>query len=166
VRVVCSYCHCHLRDLPGERSGVSHGMCDACAEHFDRLWAGISLSEYLEGLPHPVLVVDAEGRVAAANRAVGAMVGRDARALRGLLGGEAMACAHSRLPEGCGRTEHCRECAIRRTVEKVARTGRAARGVRAWLRTDAGTAQLQVSVEPYQGLFRVTVDDARPAVAA
>lgn len=34
----------------------------------------------------------------------------------GLLGGEALECLHSKLPEGCGRTIHCETCAIRNLV--------------------------------------------------
>jgi hypothetical protein len=64
MRVVCSYCHQLIRTVPDEGSGVSHGMCAACDQHFERLWGGMTLGEYLDELPHPILFVDTDaGRV-------------------------------------------------------------------------------------------------------
>ena len=140
-------------------------MCSTCDAYFERLWGGMTLGEYLDQLPQPILLVDGDARVASANRAAAALTGHEPGALRGHLTGEAVACAHSRLPEGCGRTEHCRDCAIRRTVETVARTGRAARRVPAFLDTDSGRAELAVSVAPDRGLFLVSVERTPGSVA-
>ncbi len=80
--------------------------------------------------------------------------------VRGLKDCEALACAHSRLPEGCGRTVHCRECAVRRTVQEVARTGRAREHVPAYLDTDAGRVDLRIGVRLVgNGVVRVTVEE-------
>lgn len=163
MRVVCSYCRKTIRDTP--RSGacdVSHGMCPPCGEHFERLWGGMKLSEYLDTLGSPVLVVDGEGRVIAASREAARILGRERDELRGLLGGEALACVHSRLPEGCGRTVHCRECTIRRAVNQVAGTGRSLRRVPAYLDTDAGRVQLRIAVRDEGGLVHVVVEEMAP----
>ncbi len=165
MRVVCSYCRADIGNLPGAGSGVSHGMCATCDAYFERLWGGMTLGEYLDQLPQPILLVDEDARVATANRAAAAITGQDPASLRGHLTGEAVACARSRLPEGCGKTEHCRDCAIRRTVESVARTGRPARRVRAFLATDEGRAQLAVSVAPDRGLFLVTIEQSAGSAA-
>jgi PAS domain-containing protein len=162
MRVVCSYCHKHLRDLPGAPAGVSHGMCPDCAAHFERLWAGMPLGEYLDDLPHPVMVVDGNARVIAVNGRMAAMLGRAPAELRGLRGGEALACSRSRLPGGCGNTIQCRECAIRGAVERVARTGRPVRRVPAYLRTAAGVIDLVVSARPRGGAVEVTVEELGP----
>lgn len=162
--VVCSYCHAKIReDASGRSFDVSHGMCLGCAEHFDRLWGGMSMSEYLDGLPQPVLVVNAEGRVVAANQRLATLFGRDRAEMRGLLGGEALACVHSRLPEGCGKTVHCRECTIRRAVTRVAETGKAQERIPAYLKTKEGRVDLCISVRAKDGLVRVLVDELRPA---
>jgi PAS domain-containing protein len=137
-------------------------MCPACATHFGRLWGGMSIGEYLEGLAGPVLVLDGDARVLGANRAASERLGRDLSAAAGLLAGEAMACSHSRLPGGCGRTVHCRECAIRNTVARVSRTGRAERGVPAWLTTATGRVALVIGARPRDGLVEVTVEEVRP----
>src|SRR6266545_4718195 len=124
MRLVCSYCRRVIRADPGSRvTDVSHGMCEPCAEHFDRLWSGMPVDEYLDGLAAPVLVLDEDTRVITMNQQLADLIGVDRKAAVGLRGGEAFACVRSRLPEGCGGTVHCRECGVRRTVEQVARTG-------------------------------------------
>jgi PAS domain-containing protein len=159
MKVVCSYCRSTLRDDGKGRSDlVSHGMCQACGEHFERLWAGMALGDYLDDLPGPAVLVDAEGRCLAANARAGGMTGREPSALRGLLGGEAMACAHSRLPEGCGKTVHCRECTIRRTCEEVTRTGKPVGPVQAFLKRDGETLPLTIRARPVGPLVELTIE--------
>jgi PAS domain-containing protein len=160
--VVCSYCR---RTIFDDRTGgaeVSHGMCPACAEHFETLWRGMSLSEYLDGLDRPVLVVNAEGRVVAANERLARLFGRDRADMCGLLEGEALACVNSRLPGGCGKTVHCRECTIRRGVERVAETGIPLERAPAYLDTAAGRVELRISVHAKDGLVKVVVEEMKP----
>lgn len=165
--VVCAYCRKTIRD---ERGGgacdVSHGMCVSCADHYERLWRGMPLSEYLDTLPAPVVVVNQDGCVVAANQKVAALFGREKAEMRGLMGGEALACVHSLLPEGCGKTIHCRECTIRRAVQKVATTGVPLRRVPAYLDTKDGRVSLRLSVKRKDGLVRVDVEEARPPETA
>lgn len=165
MKVICSFCRKTIR--PAERGDsaldVSHGMCGPCGDYFERLWGGMPLGEYLDHLPKPVLVVNGDGRAVALNQRMAAMLGRDRAALRGLLGGEAMACVHSRLPEGCGKTVHCRECTIRNTVGRVARTRRAVQDVPAYLTTQAGRVPMVISARPVGECVEVTVEEAKAA---
>lgn len=154
-----------MSEAPGEPRGVSHGMCPDCDGHFERLWGGISLAEYLDELPQPVAVVDAGARVAAVNRRMSELTGRSSDELRGLLAGEAMTCVHSRLPEGCGGTVHCRECAIRRTVVEVAKTGRPVEGVPAYLDAKGARFGMTVGVRPGEVGFVVTLDEVTPLLS-
>jgi PAS domain-containing protein len=159
--LVCSYCRRTIRDDGSGEAGVSHGMCAPCAEHFEKLWRGMSLGEYLDDVPEPVLVVNAEGRVVAANQRLASLFGRERADLCGLRQGEALACVHSRLPEGCGKTVHCRECTIRRAVEKVAETGVAVERAPAYLEASDGRLELRISVRPRQGFVKVVVEELR-----
>lgn len=163
MRVVCSYCRRVIRADPGSRvTDVSHGMCDGCAGHFDRLWSGMPLEQYLDGLSGPVLVVDEDTRVITVNQQLADLVGVDRRSVVGLLGGEALACVRSRLPDGCGKTIRCRECAVRRTVEQVARTGQMRERVSAHVDTDRGRVALRISGRPcLGGSVQVTIDELR-----
>jgi len=167
VLVVCAYCRKTISD---DRSGgacdVSHGMCRSCADLYERLWNGMPLSEYLDTLDQPVIVVNGDGCVMGANQKLAHVLGRERADLRGLMGGEAFACVHSLLPEGCGKTVHCRECTIRRTVEKVAKTGRPVEKVPAYLDTKDGRVNLRISVKAKGGLVRVIVEELKPAEPA
>jgi PAS domain-containing protein len=164
VRVICSYCRKTIRADPGARvTDVSHGMCAECGAHFEKLWAGMPVGEYLDELGAPVLLTDGDGRVVAMNHRLAELIGADPVASRGLLGGEAMACVHSRLPEGCGRTTHCRECAVRRAVETVSRSGKAQERVLAYLDTEAGRVDLRISAKPAKaGIVQVKIEQMGP----
>jgi PAS domain-containing protein len=161
MRVVCSYCRKTIRDDPCARAtDVSHGMCEPCATHFGRLWAGMALEEYLDELGPPVLLTDGDARVIAMSRRLADLMGVERASSLGLTAGEAFACAHSRLPEGCGRTVHCRECAVRRLVETVSRTGRARTGVAAYVDTPAGRIDLRVGARAVgSGMVQVTIEE-------
>ena len=124
MKIVCSYCERDLGEKePLDDPMVSHGMCPACHAHFRRQWRGLSLSEYLDAFPCPVVVVDEHVRTIAANRPMAELLGRAPEDLFGLLGGEALECAHARRPGGCGKTVHCRTCTIRNSVATTFETG-------------------------------------------
>lgn len=166
MRLVCSYCRKVIRHDAGTRIvDVSHGMCPACAEHFGKLWKGMSLSEYLDTLEAPVIVVDGDARVIGANQELAKVLGRTRASLPGLRAGEAFACVHSRLPEGCGRTVHCRECTIRRGITQVHETGKPLREVPAWLESESGRMELTLSITAEQGLVKVVVETMRAAAS-
>jgi hypothetical protein len=127
IRYICAECQIELRppvQLDEEQEHVSHGLCRSCmAKAMNQL--GLSLSDYLNELRQPVLVIDKNARVITVN-------GPGQRALRktlpeiaGYLGGEVFGCVHAEEPEGCGGTLHCLSCVIRNTVEDTYKTGHA-----------------------------------------
>jgi len=142
---------------PLDDDRLSHGLCPACAEHFHRQWSGLDLAGYLEGLETPVVVVDEDGRIMAANQAMSEMLGRPPQECRGLLGGEVFECAHARLPEGCGRTVHCAACTLRRAVTETARSGKPLDNVVAYVERSDGRTELTLSTERIPQGVRVTV---------
>ena len=161
MRLICSYCRKTIQADPGGRvTDVSHGMCGECGEHFAKLWAGMPVGEYLDELGAPVVLMNGEGRVVAMNRRLAELLGVDPDGARGLLGGEAFACVRSRLPEGCGRTTHCRECAVRRAVETVSRSGKPQERVLAYLDVDAGRIDMRISARPARaGIVQVKIEE-------
>ncbi len=171
MRVICSYCRKTIQaDTKARLTDVSHGMCPECGDHFAKLWAGMPVGEYLDSLGAPVLLTDGTGRVLAMNQKLAELIGADPINTRGLLGGEACACVHSRLPEGCGKTVHCRDCAIRRAVETVARTGKPQERVQAYLDTAEGRIDMRISARAAKaGIIQVKIDEMgqpRPRTAA
>ena len=161
--VICAYCRKTISDdRPRRACDVSHGMCPSCADHYERLWRGMPLSEYLDTIDRPVVMLNGDGAVVAANQRLASLFGREKADLRGLLGGEAFACVHSLLPEGCGKTIHCRECTVRRAVEQVAKTGEPLEKIPAYLDTKDGRVNLRISVNAKDGLVRVVVEEMKP----
>ena len=164
MRVICSYCRRVIRADPQARvTDVSHGMCEPCALYFGRLWEGMPVDEYIDGLEQPVLLTDGDGRVLAMNAKLAELIGADRGSCRGLTAGEAFACVHSRLPEGCGQGVHCRECAVRRAVETVGRTGKEQRRVPAYLDVATGRIDLQITARPAKaGSVQIKIEEIGP----
>lgn len=163
MRVICSYCRENLgTKAPLEDESITHSMCAGCEEHFRRQWEGLSMGEYLDAFDQPVVVMEGEGRIVAANLPMAELLGKPQRALFGLLGGEALECQHARLPEGCGRTIHCETCTIRRNVTRTLETGEPLERVRAYLDRDDGRIALQISTRLVEGVVQVVVEKMTP----
>ncbi len=160
MRTICAYCRAVIAEIDdGDDDLTSHGMCDACEAHFRPQWlGGLTLGEYLDQFDDPVLVVDAEGRVAAANQRMANMLGRPSRELAGLLGGDALECQYARLPEGCGLTTHCKTCTIRNTVEATMADGKPRHRVSAQLYHVDGPRQFLITTCRVGNTVEVTVE--------
>jgi PAS domain-containing protein len=94
---------------------VTHGICPECEEHFDANRPE-RLRLFLNRFDAPILCVDSAGRVIAANDAAGEMVAKDQDEMAESLVGDLVECRWSRLPAGCGKTDHCIACSIRLLV--------------------------------------------------
>lgn len=159
MRLVCSYCQQVIATKPPlHDGGVTHGMCQACAEYFGAQWSGMSYENYLARFDFPVVLVDGDVRLVAVNQAACTLLGKGPQEVIGLLGGEALECARARLPGGCGRTEHCPTCTIRHTVTRTHETGRPVRRVPARLRRAGGDVGLLISTALEGDLVRVTIE--------
>jgi hypothetical protein len=146
MKVICAWCHQELKaghqiaDDPG--SEISHGICPSCKDYF-LSGRRPTLDEFLNQLAVPV--VDAQGVVLLANQHALDILGKDPSKVQGYRGGDAMECGYSRLPGGCGKTEHCKACTIRNSVMETFSTGRSLLRVPACLnrRTDDGTVRIR-----------------------
>jgi PAS domain-containing protein len=143
---------------PLEDTSLTHSMCPTCYEHYNRMWEGLSLGEYLDDFEQPVIIVEGEGRVVAANQAMADMLGKSDREMYGFLGGEAMECDYARLPEGCGRTVHCKTCTIRNVVDKVRETGKSLVRQPAFLNRRDGRLDLIISAYKINSVVRVVIE--------
>jgi PAS domain-containing protein len=167
MKVICSYCRKELgAKEPLEQEEVTHTICDDCRAYYEPQWQGMSWDDYLEGIDHPAVIVDHDGRLQACNTAAERLLGRSAAQTGGLLPGEFMECKWARLPEGCGMTVHCAACAIRRTVWETLATGRPQSRVPARLnRADAREpADVDLTISTSQsasGLVRIEIEDTR-----
>jgi hypothetical protein len=126
MHVVCCYCRKHIRTKPSEVDGVSHGVCDACLPLMVRE-LGQPMQDYLDELKAPVLVVQDNARVISANAAARRLLSKEQLEICGELAGDVIGCSHAKEPGGCGRTRHCKSCAIRQCVTHTLDTGEACR---------------------------------------
>ncbi len=120
--IVCYYCQAHIRTVEPHKSDVSHGVCRNCLPKLVKD-LGQPLSEFIDELSTPILILQEGTRVVAANVAARKLSPEPLEELTGLLCGEVIGCLHSKEPEGCGNTVHCLSCAIRRSVAHTMETG-------------------------------------------
>jgi len=76
----------------------------------------VSLAEFINSIDFPILVVASGAVVLEANRAATRVLKRDLSAMRQALTGVAINCFNADLPGGCGHTEHCSGCVLRRAI--------------------------------------------------
>jgi PAS domain-containing protein len=106
----------HSGDLP------EYDLCPRCERQLFAQW-GLPLQNFLDGLEAPVVVMDGDALLKAANRAACAMLGKEIEVMQGLPGGLVFECAHAFEPGGCGHTIHCSGCVIRHCVTDTHATG-------------------------------------------
>ena len=125
--IVCFYCKNLLRTIESNISGVSHGVCRNCLPKLLKE-LGQSLSEFLDELSAPILVLQEGTRIVAANAAARKLSPEPLEELCGRLCGDVIGCRHSKEAGGCGQTVHCLSCTIRRSVAHTIETGRVLQG--------------------------------------
>jgi len=146
MRKICSYCRKELWQEPSQDlDQVSHGMCVECYLHFKQQWKGLSLGQYLDQFDFPVVIVDDDVRLVAANQVMADLLNMNGRDVFGLLGGEVMECVYARLPEGCGRTMHCSTCTFRNSVKHTISTKEPLEDVPASIDADDDTVHFKIS---------------------
>lgn len=125
-----------------------------------------SLREYLDTLDVPVVVVDDDVRVITANEQAQLLFGKKLPVIEGSYGGEMAECAYARLPGGCGKTVHCRSCAIRNTVTDTYRTSKNHVRVPAYEDRPAGETQKKIrfliSTEKVGEFVLLKIDNVGP----
>lgn len=143
MRVICAWCQKVLREEDPssiDQHPISHGICSDCLKTALSFKAK-DLHTFLNQFAAPVFNIDSEGRVITANNDAFSLIGKSANNVEGLLGGDVFECRYARLPEGCGKTVHCKTCTIRNTVMDTLQSG-----------------QSQVRVPAYPDLHHITDD--------
>lgn len=130
MRIECAWCRKTVRESAQHLANqpVSHGICMECAA---KLVADMSktLDSFLNRFEFPIVVVDVDAALVAANRhALRKKAGRF-EIRKGARVGDLIECIHSYEAGGCGRTVHCRACTIRNLVKSTYTTGIAAEKV-------------------------------------
>jgi hypothetical protein len=123
MKKVCSFCSTVIAPGTVPDEPATHGICPDC---YDRILDnhGFNVNKFLDLLDSPVLLVDSDVRVLAANALALALTGKPMAAIRGSLGGDVLECINASRPKGCGKTELCPDCTIRASVNETYTTGR------------------------------------------
>ncbi len=120
----------------------------------------MQLYELIDKFHDPVLIVDEDGRVVATNKTIENIIGRGKsyKDYAGLLAGEVMECVYASLPEGCGKTEHCIACDIRKTIMATMEDGKPRDKVPVKLHRKDEEIKLFISTQKIMKLVRVVVE--------
>lgn len=126
MKKICAWCKKDLGTIDqgsGKRpDAITHGICPDCAREFLSFKAE-PLSRFLDQFPGPIYVVNGELEIISANREGAGFLGKKLDDFTGKLPGAAFDCEYDKKPGGCGKTEHCRTCTIRKTLTDTLETG-------------------------------------------
>jgi hypothetical protein len=125
MKRVCAWCQKILgQDEEFSSDGcISHGICSLCAIKVTS-YEPRTIQIILDFLREPVFVINGEGVVRAANKRGLQMLGKDLSEVEGELGGDAFECVYAKKEGGCGKTLHCKTCAIRNIIMDTLSTGK------------------------------------------
>lgn len=165
----CIWCKAELPTEVGDPAHIiTRSFCSNCRELFSSPRYPMSLKEYLNQIGLPVLVMDDDVRVLDFNEPARALLGGRLPDCVGYYGGDVLECAYARLPGGCGNTEHCKACAIRRTVTTTYATGKSQENVPAYqdIVTPGGTREVRflISTEKVGNFVLLRIDEVWPTL--
>ena len=161
MELFCSFCTSYLGvKEPIADTRRTHGICPDCLEHVLCQQRESSFDEYLEQFGAPILIVDGQGRIAAANGAALSLLSKPYRRVQGLLGGEAMDCAWARLPGGCGQTIHCAACTVRKLVMETMHD-RQRRRRRVFMTREEEIVDMLITTMYHENTVRILIEEVR-----
>lgn len=124
MKTICAWCGVPLKIDLKKNNLISHGICPTCR---DGIRAGLNsqkINEFLDSFETPVLAVDGDAVILGGNKKAQVVLEKESYQIHQQRGGNAMSCVHSLLPEGCGRTEHCKFCTVRNCIQETFNTGK------------------------------------------
>ena len=171
MRRICAWCKKELKpreDMAMDKE-ITHGICSICALKLTQDVTR-STSDILDLISEPVLLVDSQGIVKAANESGLHLLGKDRSVIEDQLGGDVFECAYAGLPNGCGKTEHCKTCAIRNVLMDTLLHDRSYHRVPAFqkIRTPSGEKIMRfyISTEKVGERILLRIDDVEERLAA
>lgn len=127
MKMMCAWCGSQIADRPHldavAKYPITHGICRVCRDRLLPTDRTQPLERYLDSLELPVMLITDQSNVAFANAQALAFLDKTPEQVVGYRGGNVMECVYAKLPEGCGQTEHCVACTVRRNVMHTFETG-------------------------------------------
>ncbi len=146
TNIICSWCNRKISTIDDNSDLISHGMCEDCADDFLTV-PSQSLTEFLDKMTIPLFLVNSSGLIIHGNTPGLNMVSKTAEEINEQLGGDVMECAYAKLPEGCGKTEHCAACTIRNAVMETFEKGKNIIRRKAYLNKDTEDGVVRINME-------------------
>jgi PAS domain-containing protein len=123
MKIICAWCQKALTEDRNPKAEVSHGICPDCMENLFGP-SRMILSEFLNSIEVPVLVMDENRGIRQANRAAERALVNVGRQVQGKRFGIVIECAHASVMGECGLSPYCSGCAFRRNVYDTYRDGK------------------------------------------
>src|SRR5208282_4252287 len=125
VRIVCSNCGKELApEQTGKHPHRAYDVCPECQEAYQRQLTGQELEKFKKAVEFPVILMNKDLRVLASNESCLKRLCGGEPQPQGLLGGEFFGCQNAQMPERCGGTPSCLQCAFRRVAQATLKTGK------------------------------------------
>ena len=139
MRRICAWCSKEImaNEEYASEGEISHGICSYCAIKISG-FKPRTAKKLLEYVSEPVFVIDSNGVIKSANKSGMKMLGKKIDEIEDALGGDAFECTYASLEGGCGKTLHCKTCAIRNTVMDTLSSGKGHKKVPAFQSINTG----------------------------
>jgi len=110
----CAHRKREIDDGPSAGS-ITRALCPACALEMTRATPRTA-GEILNAMNVPVFLIDSDGVLRGANRSAADLLNKALPDIENQMGGDAFECSYAKHAGGCGKTIHCKTCAIRNIV--------------------------------------------------
>ena len=124
MQTFCAWCK---KEMPNhsefKEAIITHGICSLCLKKLREEMYRESFYEFLDKLEAPVVVINRDSNIQAANLQAEKMLNRQREDMAGLTPGIVLKCNNAYRPGGCGKTEFCPGCVIYKAVKRTIDTG-------------------------------------------
>jgi nitrogen-specific signal transduction histidine kinase len=131
VRNYCTWCGIELTDN-NTKTVAGKQLCDNCTGKPLNNETYASVREFIDNLDQPVIIIENDTEITMVNKAAENVFLNNSAILEKSRAGDALQCTCAKLPGGCGKTIHCKACAIRQAVENTRKTGKGYNNIKAF----------------------------------
>jgi PAS domain-containing protein len=124
MKKTCSLCKKKLKTRNSHASigNITHFLCTFCALEITKETPR-TVGQILNLINEPIFLIDNNGAVQGANESASEMLNKKLPDIEGQMGGDAFECAYAKQEDGCGKSIHCKTCAIRNIVMETLASG-------------------------------------------
>ena len=165
MRKVCAWCNRELSSTDDARSNdITHGICMECSERVFRTPHPRTVQDFINTLSSPIVIIENIDDIVLAND-------QARKILKVKVGnkiGDAADCPNAKLQGGCGKTVHCKACAVRKVIQQTMQTGKNHNNIEAYqdTSTPAGTKHhtLKLATERIGNTILVRIDELKEEI--